>query len=239
MSWVSSYVKSSVGAKHIMAITGIILAGFVLVHMLGNLLLLAGQDAINAYSAGLRETPALLWVARLVLLGSVVLHIASAYRLTVLNRAARPVKYARYRPIRTHFYARTMAMSGLILLAFIVYHLLHFTLGQVQPESFAFLEQSAGTYANVDALGRPDVYSMVVTGFQNPLVSASYIVAMVLLSMHLAHGVSSLFQSLGVNHPKYDTFVRYAGPVFAGVIFAGNTLIVLAVLAGIVKLPGA
>lgn len=239
MSWVSSYVKSSVGAKHLMAITGIVLSGFVLVHMLGNLLLLAGPDAINAYAAGLRENPALLWGVRVVLLGSVVVHIASAYRLTLLNRAARPVKYVRYRTIRTHFYARTMAMSGLILLAFIVYHLLHFTLGQVQPESFAFLEQAAGTYANVDAAGRPDVYSMVVTGFQNPLVSASYVVAMVLLCMHLAHGVSSLFQSLGVNHPKYDTFVRYVGPVYATVIFAGNTLIVLAVLAGIVKLPGA
>lgn len=233
MSWLSSYVKSSVGAKHLMAVTGIILSMFVLGHMAGNLLVLAGQDAINAYAHGLKSTPALLWGARVTLLGAVLVHIAAALRLTVINRAARPVGYVRFKPVRSPFYARAMPWTGLILLAFIVYHLLHFTVGVVEASTFA---EAPG---NVDALGRPDVYSMMVHGFQNPLVAGSYLVAMVLLCMHLAHGVTSMFQSVGFYHPKYNTIVRYAGPVFAGMVFLGNTLIVLAILTGAIALPGA
>jgi succinate dehydrogenase / fumarate reductase cytochrome b subunit len=233
VSWVSSYVKSSVGAKHLMAVTGLILSAFVLGHMAGNLLVLAGQDAINAYAEGLKNTPALLWGTRITLLASVIVHIAAALRLTALNRAARPVRYVRYRAARTPFYARVMPWTGLILLAFIVYHLLHYTVGVVQVSTFA------GTPGNVDALGRPDVYSMVIHGFQNPMVAGSYLVAMALLCMHLAHGVTSMFQSIGFNHPKYNAIVRNAGPVFGIVVFAGNTLIVLAVLLGVVTLPGA
>jgi succinate dehydrogenase / fumarate reductase cytochrome b subunit len=216
-----------------MAITGVMLSVFVLAHMAGNLLVLFGQDAINAYAEGLKSTPALLWGMRSALLVTVVVHIVAAVRLTAMNRAARPVKYTRYRAVRTPFYARVMPWTGMILLAFIVYHLLHFTVGVVAVTTFA------GTPGNVDALGRPDVYSMMVHGFQNPLVAGSYLVAMVLLCMHLAHGVSSMFQSIGFSHPKYNTIVRYAGPVFAGVVFAGNTLIVLAILSGAVALPGA
>lgn len=233
MSWLSSYVKSSVGAKHLMAITGVVLSLFVLAHMASNLLLLVSQDAINAYAHGLKSTPPLLWGARATLLLMVTVHIVAALRLTAINRAARPVSYVRFKPVRSPFYARVMPWTGLILLAFIFYHLLHFTLGTVQTASFA------GAPGNVDALGRPDVYSMVVHGFQNPLVAGSYLVAMVLLCMHLAHGVTSMFQSIGFSHPKYNAIVRYAGPVFAGVVFAGNTLIVVAVLAGAVALPGA
>lgn len=233
MSWVSSYVKSSVGAKHLMAITGIVLSVFVLGHMAGNLLLFAGPDAINAYAEGLKNTPPLLWGTRVVLLVSVVVHVAAGLRLAAINRAARPVKYVRFRPVRTPFYARVMPWTGMILFAFIVFHLLHYTVGIVDGSTYA------GTAGNVDAAGRPDVYSMMVSGFSNPLIAGSYLVAMVLLCMHLAHGVTSMFQSIGFNHPKYNTIVRYAGPVFGGVVFVGNTLIVLAVLAGVVTLPGA
>jgi succinate dehydrogenase / fumarate reductase cytochrome b subunit len=233
VSWLSSYVKSSVGAKHLMAVTGIVLSGFVLGHMAGNLLVLFGQDAINAYAHGLKTTPALLWGTRIVLLGAVAVHIVAAVRLTAINRAARPVGYVRYKPARTPFYARAMPWTGAILLAFIVYHLLHFTIGAVAPSTFA------ETPGNVDALGRPDVYSMMVHGFQNPIIAGSYLVAMAMLCMHLAHGVTSMFQSVGFYHPKYNAIVRYAGPVFAGLVFLGNTLIVLAILVGAVTLPGA
>lgn len=234
MSWVSTYVRSSVGAKHLMAVTGLVLSGFVLGHMAGNLLVLAGPDAINAYAHGLKTTPALLWGTRVVLLVAVLAHVGAGLRLAALNRAARPTRYVRFKPIRTPFYARVMPQTGLIVLAFIVYHLLHFTIGGVvQPETFA------GAPGNVDALGRPDVYTMMVAGFQNPLVAGSYLVAMALLCMHLAHGVSSMFQSVGFHHPKYHGLVRRAGPVFAGVIFAGNALIVLAIFTGAITLPGA
>ncbi|HWN71908.1 MAG TPA: succinate dehydrogenase cytochrome b subunit, partial [Haliangium sp.] len=173
------------------------------------------------------------WGTRVTLLAAVTVHIVAALRLTRLNRAARPVAYARYKPLRSPFYARAMPWTGLILAAFIVYHLLHFTIGVVQGSTFA---EAPG---NVDALGRPDVYSMMVHGFQNPIVAGSYLVAMALLCMHLAHGVTSMFQSVGFYHPKYNGIVRYAGPVFAGLVFAGNTLIVLAILVGAVTLPGA
>ncbi|WP_428264880.1 succinate dehydrogenase cytochrome b subunit [Haliangium sp.] len=229
MSWVSSYVRSSVGAKHIMAVTGLGLALFVLVHMLGNLALLAGQDAINAYAASLKGTPPLLWGTRIGLLVIVVIHISAAYRLTLLNRAARPVKYVRFEPRRSPFYARAMPMTGLILLAFIIFHLLHYTIGVITPETFSL----------TDAQGRHDVYSMAVYGFQNPIIAGWYMLAMVLLCFHLAHGVTSLFQSLGINHPKYNRAIGYAGPAFAAVVFLGNSAIVLSVLLGVVTLPGA
>lgn len=233
MSWVSSYIRSSVGAKHIMAITGLMLSVFVLIHMLGNLLVFAGQDAMNDYAVTLQGMGALLWVARLGLLGAVALHIASGLRLAALNRAARPVKYKMYKPVRSPFYARAMMWSGLALLFFIIYHLLHFTFGAVQPETYSAMEMLP------DGTARHDVYSMVVLSFQVPAVAASYVVAMAFLCMHLAHGMSSFFQSLGLNHPKYNNVIRYVGPVYAGIIFTGNTLIPLAILAGMVKLPGA
>jgi succinate dehydrogenase / fumarate reductase, cytochrome b subunit len=235
MSWFRNYVKSSVGAKHIMALTGIILSVFVLGHMLGNLQIFLGQDAINAYAESLKGNFPLLWGTRVVLFVSVVIHIAAALRLVALNRAARPVRYQVFRPSRSPFYARVMPWTGLILLAFIIYHIMHFTLGQIMPDAFASREVIDVT-ANAT---RHDVYVMMVLGFQNYAVSFSYIVAMAFLSMHLAHGVSSLFQSLGLRHPKYNAFIRNAGPVFGWTIFIGNSAMPIAVMAGLVTLPGA
>ncbi len=230
MSWVSSYVKSSVGAKHVMAITGLALVLFVLIHMLGNLQLLTGDpEAINSYAAALKSNPLILWGARGGLLAMVIIHVAAAYRLTTLNKAARPVKYVRYKPIRSPFYSRVMPMTGMILLAFIIFHLLHYTVGVIDPATFNVLDEQ----------GRHDVYSMAVRGFQSPLLAVVYLGAMALLCMHLAHGVSSLFQSLGLNHPKYNSAIRLIGPAYAGLIFVGNSVIVLAVLTGVVTLPGA
>lgn len=233
MSRFRNYVQSSVGAKHIMAITGIILSVFVLGHMLGNLQIFLGQDAINSYALALQQNFPLLWGTRVVLLVSVVVHIAAALRLVSLNRAARPVKYHVFRPSRSPYYARVMPWTGLILLAFIIYHILHFTLGMVMPEAHAVREELA------TGLSRHDVYTMVVLGFQNYAVAFSYIVAMAFLCMHLAHGVSSFFQSLGLRHPKYNGVIRNAGPIFGWFIFIGNSAMPIAVMTGLVTLPGA
>jgi succinate dehydrogenase / fumarate reductase, cytochrome b subunit len=235
MSWFRNYAKSSVGAKHIMALTGIILSVFVLGHMLGNLQIFLGPDAINSYAESLKGNFPLLWGTRVVLLIAVVTHIAASLRLVALNRAARPVRYHVFRPSRSPFYARVMPWTGLILLAFIIYHIMHFTLGQVMPDAFASREVIDVTTGAT----RHDVYTMTVLGFQSYAVSFSYIVAMAILCMHLAHGVSSLFQSLGLRHPKYNALIRNAGPVFGWLIFIGNSSMPIAVMAGLVTLPGA
>jgi succinate dehydrogenase / fumarate reductase, cytochrome b subunit len=222
MSWFSTYLRSSIGMKQLMAVTGLILLGFVIGHLLGNLLIFAGRDALNAYAVGLRDTGPLLWIARLGILGAVLLHIAASVRLVGMNRAARPVRYQVFKPRTTPFYARAMAWTGLIIAAFVVFHLLHLTFGAVYPDHFALH----------DAEGRHDVYAMTVLGFQNILVSVSYIIAVGLLSLHLAHGIPSLFQSLGLRHPKYTPTIETVGHWLAVLIFIGYASIPAAVLLG-------
>jgi succinate dehydrogenase / fumarate reductase cytochrome b subunit len=224
----SQALKSSVGAKAVMALTGVGLIGFVLVHMLGNLQIFLGQEAVNAYAAKLKSLGALLWVARGGLLALLLAHVATAMRLTFLNRAARPVRYLAAEAQVTSYAARTMPMTGLIVLAFVVYHLLHFTLGATHPEHFALR----------DASGRHDVYSMVILGFREAPVAIGYLVAQAVLALHLSHGASSLFQSLGVTHPALRGVKAKAGPALALIVFLGNAAIVLACLLGWVELPG-
>lgn len=229
MSWLKTYLRSSVGAKHVMAVTGLLLSLFVLAHMFGNLGIFLGPDYLNTYAQGIQEMPALVWTIRVGLLTIVLVHIVSALRLSALNRAARPVKYHVYKPVRAPFYARTMTMTGIILFAFIVYHVLHFTAGTILPDAYH-------TYETLpDGIERHDVYAMVVLGFQNVAISLSYIIAMVFLSMHLAHGMSSWLQSLGLTHPKYRGFISKLGPVYGLVILIGNSSIPLAVLTGLIE----
>lgn len=226
MSWFGRYLRSSVGAKHVMAVTGLLLVGFVLAHMIGNLQIFIGQEAINSYAANLKALGPLLWIARGGLALAFLAHIWSAIRLTSMNRAARPVKYKMVKPDTSTFSSRTMAMSGLIVLAFLAFHLLHFTLGG-GPFSAEF--------NLIDEVGRHDVYNMTVLGFQKPAVAITYIFAMVLLCMHLSHGFTSLFQSLGLNHPKYNGMFELAGPGLAALVLVGNCSMPIAVLANIVK----
>ena len=225
MGWVRGFVTSSIGAKYVMAASGIALVGFVLIHMIGNLQVFLGWEKLNAYAAFLKSLGSLLWVARGGLLLAVLAHIASGLRLAYLNKQARPVPYRKQTSMHTNVFARTMAVSGLILLAFIVYHLLHFTLGVTNPAD----------YSLEDPLGRHDVYSMVVRGFQQPLVSASYIVAMALVGMHLSHGATSMFQSLGLNHPKYNGMFSKVGPAIGVLVFLGNVSMPVAVLLGFIQ----
>lgn len=225
MGRLSKAFASSIGMKWLMALSGIALVGFVVVHMMGNLLVFLGPEKLNAYAVGLREMPLqLLWVARAVLLVAVLVHIFSAVRLTNLNRAARPERYAMRKPVASTYASRTMMMGGLILLAFIIYHLAHFTFGVVSPDQFEVH----------DAQGRHDVYRMVVLGFRNPLIAGSYVLAMIPLALHLSHGASSFFQSLGLSHPKYDAIFRGLGPFLATIIFIGNVSMPIAVLGGLI-----
>jgi succinate dehydrogenase / fumarate reductase, cytochrome b subunit len=226
MSWFSRYIRSSIGMKQLMGVTGLVLLGFIIAHLLGNLTIFAGPDAMNDYAVKLRDFGPLLWIMRLIVLGAVLLHIGASLRIVALNRAARPVRYQVFKPRTTPYYARAMAWTGLIIFAFVVFHLLHLTFGAVYPEH----------YALEDAQGRHDVYSMTVLGFQNVLVSASYIVAVGLLALHLAHGIGSLFQSLGLRHPKYTPKIETGGHWLAALLFIGYASIPLSVLLGWVTL---
>lgn len=234
MSWLAQVLKTSIGGKLVMAITGVLLSLFLVGHLAGNLLLFRGRAAVNDYAEFLKASPALLWAVRLGLLAVFLLHVITALRLAAANRAARPVRYAKeYTNVATQA-SRTMVLTGLLVLAYLLFHLAHFTVGITHPEHHALRE--AVVRGGV-ATTRHDVFSMMVKGFQQPLVSGLYAAAMVLLGVHLSHGVSSVFQTLGLNHPRYNPILRRVGPVFAILIAAGFLTLPAAVLFGFVQLP--
>jgi succinate dehydrogenase / fumarate reductase cytochrome b subunit len=210
----------------IVAITGIILILFVIGHLLGNLQIFLGPDWINGYSQHLRDLGPLLWAIRLFLLCTVVIHIYVTIRLAIENRRARPEAYIDKEHVKATFASRHMVMSGLIILAFLIYHLAHFTFRETDAR-FALLEP--------DPLNHYDVYSMMVYGFQNYLISGFYILGMWLLALHLSHGSSSFFQSLGLNNRTLTPRLAFGGRVFAWLLFVGYTSIPVAVLLGLIK----
>jgi len=210
-----------------MAITGCALFVFVLGHMVGNLQIFLGWESINRYGAFLQSTGELLWMVRIGLLVMVVLHIISAVRLTAENRAARGQDYVAYTPVGSTYASRTMMMSGLIIAAFIIYHLLHFT---VQTRGINLTGKDF--HPLVDAKGRHDVFAMMVTGFSNVCFSLFYIVAMALLCLHLSHGVSSMFQSLGWKKAYYKPLLDKGARILGVAIFAGYVSIPIAVMLG-------
>lgn len=228
MSNRSAVLTSSIGSKVVMALSGAGLVLFVIVHMAGNLQMFVGQEAMNNYGVALRKFGPLLWVIRFGLLGIFLAHAVYAIRLKLQNRAARPVPYVAKNTVQATLASRTMVISGLIVLAFVVYHLLHFTLGVTDPRNFQL----------ADAQGRHDIYNMVVRGFQNVFVSGFYILAMVLLFSHLSHGASSFFQSLGWNHPRFSTVIKKIGPAVAWLVCLGFISVPLGVLLGIIKPVG-
>jgi succinate dehydrogenase / fumarate reductase, cytochrome b subunit len=230
MSVIKGLFGSSLGKKYIMAISGMALFLFVVAHMLGNLQVFLGPDKINEYGYFLQSKPEMVWAARLGLLSMVVLHIWSAIKLSAENRAARPKNYTYYKAVTASYASRTMLVSGLVILTFIIYHLLHFT---VQVEGINF----AGTnFAKLeDAKQRHDIYNMIVIGFSNPIVSIFYIVSMALLSLHLSHGVASMFQSFGWKNRKYGTVIDRFAMAAAAILIVGYSAIPLAVLTGILK----
>jgi succinate dehydrogenase / fumarate reductase cytochrome b subunit len=221
----AAFYDSVIGKKIVMAVTGFVLFGYVLAHMLGNLqiFLPPGPDGIprlDHYAQQLRAVPPLLWGARLVLLVAVILHIVAAWQLTALDkfRSRRPSRYVKYKPIASNYASRTMFWSGPIIFFYVVYHLLDLTFGTVNPH----FEEGK-------------VFHNVMASFQNPVVALVYIVANVLLAIHLYHGVWSMFQTLGVSHPWYNALLKKASVVFAIGIGVGFCAVPLAVMTGLVK----
>lgn len=201
-----------------MAVSGVVLFLFVLGHLVGNLQIYEGPERLNNYALFLRSLPALLWGARITLLVMLILHVWSSVQLAVRKIEARPSGYVKKKSTQSSYASRTMYWSGPIILVFVIYHLLDFTFGTVNP-SF----QEGNVYANV------------IASFQSIPVAAFYIVAMLLLCMHLYHGLWSMFQSLGFSHPRYSRILKRGAAVVAILIAAGNISIPVSVLAGLVK----
>ncbi len=218
MHQLADIYRTTLGKKLVMAVTGTILFAFVALHMLGNLQIFLGAEAIDRYARLLRVEPALLWAARATLLASVLAHIVAATQLTLVNWRARPVGYARRAYRATDYASRTMVWSGPILAAFVVYHILHLSTGTVHP-SFV----------------PGDVYHNVVAGFSVWYVSAFYVVAQLALGLHLYHGVWSMTQTFGVTHPALDVWRRRFAQGTAAAIVVGNCSVPVAVLAGLVR----
>jgi succinate dehydrogenase / fumarate reductase, cytochrome b subunit len=210
-AWLQPIFASSVGAKFLVALTGLALSGFVLVHMLGNLQIFLGPDAINDYAKMLKEMPTLLWTARIVLLTLFTVHIFVALRLKMRANEARPIPYAHEETVQASFASRSMAYSGLAILAFVLFHIAHYTLGAVQPAPPDDVKNAADDKKKDEAeekkkdvrpaapvevsllelrddKGRHDVYRMMIIGFSDPIIAPLYVLAQVLLMMHLSHG---------------------------------------------------
>jgi succinate dehydrogenase / fumarate reductase, cytochrome b subunit len=222
--------RSSLGKKYVMAVTGFALLVFVLGHMVGNLQVFLGPDQINAYGNFLQTTPELLWSARVGLLVMVGLHLYAAITLWAENRAARPVPYGEYHPVAASLASRTMIMSGLIIAAFVVYHLLHYT-AQVKA-----INLTGRDFVPLhDAKGRHDIYRMMILGFSNPFVSVFYLLGVGLLCFHLSHGTASMFQSVGWKTEPLGRWIDRLAPALAIILFVGYASIPLAVLTGLLK----
>lgn len=205
------FFTSSIGRKWIVAITGLALIGFITVHLLGNLSIFLGPDAVNGYAANLHHLGKLLWIARLGLITAAVLHVYFTMLLWRENRQAHPQKYAVSQTLDTTLYSRTMRLSGLVVFGFVLFHLAQFTWEWVNPESKEWM----------DAAGRHDVYRMLVSSFQNPLVSGFYLLSVAFLALHLSHGIASLFQTLGISNKKWRPRFEIAGKVVAWTFFLG------------------
>jgi succinate dehydrogenase cytochrome b subunit len=212
--------KSTNGKKVVMAVSGVVLFGFVVGHMAGNLQAFEGPEKLNSYSHFLHSIPEILYVVRAGLLAAVALHIWAATSLALKNNAARPVRYARKKNINSSYASRTMYWSGPILLAFIIFHLLHLTAGVIHPGD-GFIEG--------------DVYHNVVTGFSVWYISAWYIFSMILLGLHLRHGVWSMTQSLGFDQPQYTPILKGIALGFAIVVTGGFIAVPLGVLTRIIQ----
>ncbi|HVB30211.1 MAG TPA: succinate dehydrogenase cytochrome b subunit [Gemmatimonadaceae bacterium] len=226
MSWFVNLYRSTIGKKIIMAVTGLIGIAFVVLHMVGNLQVFIGQDKFDAYAALLHGPLAeVLWVARAVLVAAVLLHVLMAWQLTQRAHAARPVDYRMRQAQVSTLASRTMRWGGVLLLAFIVFHILHFTVGTIDP---------AGVFHTTDAAGRHDIYGDVVASFRIWWVSGFYLLSMAFLGLHLFHGAWSSLRTLGVARPSEHPLHRRIAAAVAIAVWLGFTLVPLGVIAGIV-----
>lgn len=255
-AWASTYLTSTVGQKLLVGLTGILLVGFLVFHMAGNLKMFSGPEAMNEYAHFLKHALGVwLWVARGGLLLLFLAHLVLAVRLRLQAKAARPVGYRVMRSAQATLQAKTMLWTGVVILLFTAYHLLHYTFGLVHPaavnappddyltqrvnEQLAARNLAAGSAVNYldlrDDDGRHDVYAMVLAGFRTPYISAIYLVSQLLLFVHLSHGIQASLQTLGLVGKRFTPLAKLAGWATAGVIFAGNVAIVAAVWAGYVR----
>jgi succinate dehydrogenase / fumarate reductase cytochrome b subunit len=245
MNLVGSFFRSSIGRKLLMAATGLVLVGFVTGHLVGNLQIFSHPDKINGYAHFLQSLGPVLWLVRIGLLVCVGIHIWAAVALALENKAARgPETYGVNKWLQAALASRYMKHTGIVVLAFIIYHLAHFTVGAAQAGSFktALAEYTMGS--DFHLFGLPivakgqhvhDVYSMVYLGFASPVVSLFYIVAVTLLSLHLLHGVDSMFQTFGLRNHRWAGGLRCLVAIFSLAYLIGNVAIPGAILTGIAK----
>jgi succinate dehydrogenase / fumarate reductase cytochrome b subunit len=224
------FIKSMVGKKIVMAVTGVMLFLFVLIHLAGNSTIFMGL--INAYGERLHALPALVWVFRAALLMFLVVHVYFGIVITLENNAARPQAYTVKKSLRATFASKNMIWTGVLIALFLVYHILHFTLNVTNPEL------GAGVAGNVDKLGRPDVFKMVVLSFKQIPISSLYIASLIVLALHLTHGVQSFFQTLGLNCEKSLPVFEKASMLASMVIFIGYASIPIVILIGILNYNG-
>ena len=218
--------QSSVGRKIIMAVTGIVLVAFVCVHLLGNSSVFLGADAINAYAEKLHSLGPFVWVFRLAMLAAFAIHIFFGIQLTLENKAATPEKNMQVRRLKTGFGAETMIVSGLVILAFAIYHLLHFTIRVTNPEIYVPLGDS----------GMVDVFFMVVKGFSSVLPVLIYLIGMGFLFLHVGHGFQSLFQTLGLSNDKSLPVMGMISKLVGFVLLVGYASIPLLIVFGLIKI---
>jgi succinate dehydrogenase / fumarate reductase, cytochrome b subunit len=220
-----TFYQSSIGKKIIVAVSGLYLILFVIGHLLGNLEIYLGQDRLNAYAQLLQELGPFLWVERIILILAVAVHIVATIQLSLENRVAKPKKYAKPGHQASTLASRTMIYTGLLVICFVVYHLLQFTFMWTNPD-----------YQNLhDAMGRHDVYRMVILGFRQPLISLFYAAALFFLAGHLSHGFASVTQTLGINNRRIGGFIANGGGWLAWLIFAGYVSIPITILLGLIK----
>ncbi len=219
---------SSLGRKYLVAVTGAALVAFVIIHMLGNLQIFLGADALNHYAKVLQSNALVLWGFRAGLLAVAVIHVACAISLAVENKRARPAEYATKTKIQASLASLTMVASGLIVLGFIIFHLLHFTVKAGPFADYALLKTQIGGEGPLV----PDVFAMVVQGFSNVWISGFYIVGVGLLCVHLSHGIGSIFQTVGLRDAKTAVYTEWLAKVVSVVIFVGMAGVPLAVLLG-------
>lgn len=231
MSSLLHFLRSTVFTKIVMAITGLLIIGFLVGHLLGNLLMFAGPEKINGYALGLKNLGPLLWVVRIAMITAFGLHIWSSIELASRNKTARPISYDTKKSLKSTLASRTMLYSGLAILFFVIYHLLHYTFGIIQPNTFY-----AGGY-RMESTGETvhHVYNMVVAGFQNPFIALSYMIALAFMSAHVSHATSSAFQTLGVTNPTAKNITSKIGPALAGLFLVGYLSIPIGVLMGVIK----
>lgn len=248
LAWLRTITTSTVGGKYLVGITGALLTGFVVVHMVGNLQVFLGREALNKYALALKEMGPLLWLARGGLLTIFVIHIVLALRLKRISMAARPVRYQNEDTVQATWASRHMVLTGLVILAFVVFHLAHFTFGFIGRaeksvdgqvvEKTNYLDLKETYVENGVKKERHDVYSMFIYGFRSLPVSLLYIIAQILLGIHLGHGAYSVFQTFGLNHRKWNLLIRILSFGITGAIVAGNILMPVAAYFRILKLPG-